>query len=72
MTAARPLAAVVVPASTSNLGPGFDALGLALGLYLRLAVTAITEDGKGEVRCAFSWRHPSRREPDRQRLPGHV
>lgn len=58
MTAARPLATVVVPASTSNLGPGFDALGLALGLYLRLAVTAITEDGKGDVRCAFTGATP--------------
>jgi homoserine kinase len=53
MTAARPLATVVVPASTSNLGPGFDALGLALGLYLRVDVTAITEDGAGQVRCTF-------------------
>jgi len=23
-----------VPASSANLGPGFDALGLALGIYL--------------------------------------
>jgi len=29
----------VVPGSTSNLGPGFDLLGLALDLYLRLTVT---------------------------------
>ncbi|MBE7560709.1 homoserine kinase [bacterium] len=28
---------VEVPASTSNLGPGFDVLGLALGLHLRVA-----------------------------------
>lgn len=54
MTAARPLATVLVPASTSNLGPGFDALGLALGLYLRADVTAITEDGAGQVRCTFT------------------
>ena len=27
---------VRVPASTSNLGPGFDLLGLALGLYLEV------------------------------------
>ena len=25
-----------VPASTANLGPGFDSIGLALGLYLEL------------------------------------
>lgn len=54
MTSAHPLASVQVPASTSNLGPGFDALGLALGLYLRADVLAITEDGAGEVRCAFA------------------
>ncbi len=30
---------VTVPASTSNLGPGFDFLGLALSLYLRVRVT---------------------------------
>lgn len=54
MTTARPLATVQVPASTSNLGPGFDALGLALALYLRVDVLAITEDGAGEVRCAFA------------------
>ena len=29
------------PASTSNLGPGFDCLGLALGLWLRVRATPI-------------------------------
>ncbi len=28
-----------VPASTSNLGPGFDVLGLALGLYVEVEIT---------------------------------
>jgi len=58
MTSPRPLATVEVPASTSNLGPGFDALGLALALYLRVDVLAITEDGAGEVRCAFAGATP--------------
>ncbi len=58
MTPARPLASVRVPASTSNLGPGFDALGLALALYLHVDVLAITEDGVGEVRCSFSGEPP--------------
>lgn len=58
MTPARPLATVLVPASTSNLGPGFDALGLALGLYLRVEVRAITEDGAGALRCAFTGEPP--------------
>lgn len=43
-----------VPASTSNLGPGFDALGLALSLYLTIEVgtsnvsdTSFTFEGEG-------------------------
>ena len=32
--------AVRVPASSANLGPGFDALGMALGLYLDLGVVS--------------------------------
>jgi homoserine kinase len=35
---ARPPLAVRVPASTSNLGPGFDCLGLALSLWLEVRV----------------------------------
>lgn len=31
---------VVVPASTANLGPGFDSVGLALNLYMTIEVTA--------------------------------
>lgn len=43
---------VRVPASTSNLGPGFDCLGLALGLYneLRLEV----QPGRGEPAVEIS------------------
>lgn len=58
MSSPRPLASIQVPASTSNLGPGFDAIGLALALYLRVDVLAITEDGAGEVRCAFAGQTP--------------
>src|SRR5512145_2837564 len=32
---------VRVPASTSNLGPGFDCFGLALKLYLTVRATAV-------------------------------
>lgn len=42
----RQQAAVVrVPASTANLGPGFDSLGLALGLYIKveMSVSKVTE-----------------------------
>jgi homoserine kinase len=42
---------VEVPASTANLGPGFDCLGLALSLYHRL--TAVEIDGAGlEIRTS--------------------
>lgn len=48
---------VRVPASTANLGPGFDALGMALGLYDTVEVTVtggdvvveVTGEGAGEV-----------------------
>ncbi|MFR9800698.1 homoserine kinase [Pseudonocardia sp. RS010] len=36
---------VRVPASSANLGPGFDSLGLALGLYDDVEVCATTEPG---------------------------
>ena len=36
---------VRVPATSANMGPGFDCLGLALGLYLDL--TATVEEGEG-------------------------
>ncbi|MCU1439962.1 MAG: homoserine kinase [Rhodoglobus sp.] len=36
---------VRVPATSANLGPGFDTLGLALGLYDELVVTAKAEPG---------------------------
>src|SRR4051794_8093254 len=31
---------VVVPASTANLGPGFDSVGLAIGLYMTVNVSS--------------------------------
>lgn len=50
-------ATVKVPASTANLGPGFDTLGLALGLYDYVTAEVIesglevevTGEGEGEV-----------------------
>ena len=39
-----------VPATTANLGPGFDCLGLALSLYHYLSV--VEEEGEGlEIRA---------------------
>lgn len=36
---------VRVPASTANLGPGFDCLGLALGLHNTIEMTALEAEG---------------------------
>jgi homoserine kinase len=43
------IATIRVPASTSNLGPGFDTLGLALKLYLDVDVLAAGPAGGLEV-----------------------
>ena len=40
-----------IPASSSNLGPGFDCLGLALGLYNRVVVQE-TDSGRIEIAVA--------------------
>src|SRR6185295_5824995 len=37
---------VRVPASTSNLGPGFDCFGLALKLYLTVNATAVPNESE--------------------------
>lgn len=43
---------VRVPASTSNLGPGFDLLGLALDLFVDLAVAFDGDDGPLAIELA--------------------
>ncbi len=45
---------VRVPASSANLGPGFDTLGLALGLYDELKVTA-TDDARPNAPSALTF-----------------
>jgi len=58
MSTARRQVAVRVPATSANLGPGFDTLGLALSVYDELVVTVldgpgveieVTGEGAGEV-----------------------
>jgi homoserine kinase len=44
---------ILVPGSTSNLGPGFDALGLALRCYLRLRILGIGDGPPGTVTWRF-------------------
>jgi homoserine kinase len=48
-----------VPGSTSNLGPGFDALGLALQVYLELDVLAVHDDGAGRLHFTFEGGAPA-------------
>jgi homoserine kinase len=40
---------IAVPASTANLGPGFDTLAVGVQLYLRVRIVDVREDGRGEV-----------------------
>jgi homoserine kinase len=44
---------IVVPGSIANLGPGFDTLGLAVTLYLRVRVRKVERDGRGRLACHF-------------------
>ncbi|MEI6501362.1 MAG: homoserine kinase [Armatimonadota bacterium] len=53
---------VRVPATTANLGPGFDALGMALGLYNEVELglaeeTTVEISGEGEGALARDSRH---------------
>lgn len=54
---------VQVPATSANLGPGFDCLGLALGLYDRLTAEVVSSGleieiiGEGEARLPRTERH---------------
>ena len=43
----------VVPASIANLGSGFDALAVAVQLYLRVRVAAVSADARGAIRSRF-------------------
>ena len=48
-----------VPGSTSNLGPGFDALGLALQVYLDVDVIGAADDGAGQLHFTFEGGAPA-------------
>lgn len=61
----RPPFRLIAPASTANLGPGFDCLGLALQLYHRLSVweeegegLEIRVEGEGEGQVPLDERNP--------------
>ena len=44
---------IEVPASIGNVGSGFDALAVAVALYVRVTVRRVREDSRNELRCAF-------------------
>lgn len=48
-----------VPGSTSNLGPGFDALGLALQVYLDVEVLGAEDDDAGRLHFTFEGGAPA-------------
>lgn len=43
-----------MPGSVANLGPGFDTLGVAVQLYLRVRIVGVREDGPGGLSVARS------------------
>ena len=47
---------IVVPATTANVGPGFDTLGLALNLYNKFYITEI-ENGLEITGCDDSYKN---------------
>ena len=53
-----------VPASTSNLGPGFDFLGLSLGLWLRVRTSRATDREPGAHRLRWAAGGEDRGEDD--------
>ena len=50
---------IAVPASIGNLGPGFDTLGLAVTLYLRVTVRRKIDDGRGRLVTRFVRSRPN-------------
>ena len=52
----RPI--IRIPGSIGNLGPGFDTLGLAVALYLRVTVRRIVDDGRGRLLAHYARPRP--------------
>jgi homoserine kinase len=57
---AEPYDVIAVPGSTSNLGPGFDALAVALDLHLRIRVLDVRADLAGAIKYEFEGAGPAR------------
>jgi homoserine kinase len=45
---------IAVPGSTSNLGAGFDALAIAVQLYVRVRVTRVDDRERNHIRSTFN------------------
>jgi homoserine kinase len=56
---AEPYNVIAVPGSTSNLGPAFDALAVALDLHLRIRVLDVRADLAGAVTYEFEGAGPA-------------
>ena len=54
-----PFREFAIPGSTSNLGPGFDALSVAVNVYLRVRVVDVRPDPGGRLELAFEGGGPA-------------
>ena len=63
---------VKVPATTANLGPGFDCLGMALPLYniITIEETVLPGTGKKRLSYPFGWEWTGSFRSDRSRIRG--
>ena len=58
-TAVRPGTEIVVPGSIGNLGPAFDALSVAVQLYLRLSVIDVDPSNADTIEWVFDGAAPA-------------
>jgi len=49
---------IMVPGSIANLGPGLDTLAVAVQLYLRVRITAVSNTSRGELKFHFESQGP--------------
>lgn len=59
MTITQSIPEIVVPGSTSNLGPAFDALSVAVDLYLRVRVVELLPASPGTLEMTFDGPSPA-------------
>jgi homoserine kinase len=51
--------AIRIPGSIGNLGPGFDTLGLAVAIYLRVTIRRTIDDGRGQLLAHYERPRPA-------------